>query len=176
MKEYNFGVEQKPVERRELPENPQGGAVKKFFLTLLVIIIAAGLVFGLYGIWNNVYGKIIPKYSPKVWQVVFLTNGQAYFGHVTNVDKHTVTLRNIYYIQVITRPLQTSQPPGVSQQTEQQLTMIKLGNEIHGPVDEMHINRDHVILIENLQSDSKVVDAISRYIEEQKKLQEEKKQ
>ena len=45
--------------------------------------------------------------------------------------------------------------------------LIKLGNEIHGPLDSMLINRDHVVIIEDLKDDSRVVQAINDYINNQ---------
>jgi hypothetical protein len=37
---------------------------------------------------------------------------------------------------------------------------VKLGNEIHGPEQEMQISSSQVIFWENLKNDGKVVDAI----------------
>lgn len=41
--------------------------------------------------------------------------------------------------------------------------LVKLGDELHGPKDEMRINRDQVLLWENLKGDSKVTDAIKNH-------------
>jgi len=41
--------------------------------------------------------------------------------------------------------------------------LIKLGNEIHGPADSMIITKDHILFIEQLKDDSKVVRAIKEY-------------
>ncbi len=109
------------------------------------------------------------------WQAVFLTNGQVYFGKVSKVTGDNVYLRDIYYLQVVNQPLQASQQAGETAEQpaaepaepEQRLTLIKLGNELHGPRDEMIINREHVILMEDLKDDSRVVQAISDYIANQ---------
>ena len=39
----------------------------------------------------------------------------------------------------------------------------KLGQEIHGPEDEMIISKDHVLFYENLKSDGKVSQSIEQY-------------
>jgi hypothetical protein len=52
-------------------------------------------------------------------------------------------------------------------QQQQELTLIKLGNELHGPTDKMTINRDHVLLTEALRNDSRVVQAINQYVKDQ---------
>ena len=41
--------------------------------------------------------------------------------------------------------------------------VVVLGNELHGPQDEMRINYQHVLFIEDLKPDSKVVQAIENY-------------
>jgi hypothetical protein len=83
-------------------------------------------------------------------------------------------LRDIYYLQIITKPLQRSQEGDAAavqqqQQQEQRLTLIKLGNEIHGPKDEMLINRDQVVIMEDLKDDSRVVQAITDYLNQNSK-------
>jgi len=47
------------------------------------------------------------------------------------------------------------------------ITLRKLGNEIHGPVDQMIINSDQILFWENLKDDGQVAQAIERYQEEQ---------
>jgi hypothetical protein len=40
---------------------------------------------------------------------------------------------------------------------------VKLGNEMHGPQDQMFIRNEHVLFVENLKDDSKVVQAIQQH-------------
>lgn len=91
------------------------------------------------------------------WQAVFLTNGQVYFGNVTSITPDTVVLEKIYYLQT-SGPLQAGGVPEA-----QDLALVKLGAELHGPTDAMRINRQHVLFIENLKTDSKVVKAIEQF-------------
>jgi hypothetical protein len=91
------------------------------------------------------------------YQAVFLTNGQAYFGKASNVSGQYIRLENVYYL-VINRPLQ-NQSEGEEQKDGPKYTLMKLGQELHGP-DSMSINRDQVLFIENLKEDSKVMAAI----------------
>jgi len=44
-----------------------------------------------------------------------------------------------------------------------ELSLVKLGNELHGPTDAMHINRDQILFIEDLKDDSNVFQAITNY-------------
>jgi len=92
--------------------------------------------------------------SSRPWQAVFLTNGQAYFGHVARQTLTTVTLRDVYYLEA---------SPGLRQQPGQpspNIALVKLGTEPYGPTDEMRINREHVLFTETLRDDSVVAQAI----------------
>ena len=130
---------------------------------IAVFIVVLGLRY-LPGVVNP-----IAKVSSSQWQGVFLTNGQVYFGKVKSVSGKTLLLEEIYYLQVVEKPLQRTQEGGeTAGQTQQELTLIKLGNEIHGPTDAMTINRDHVLLTVKLKDDSRVVQAIKQYLEDQK--------
>jgi hypothetical protein len=142
------------------PTNASGGFVK---LVVIIVLIALIIVGGLY---------VISKYSRfnvlglsganENWQAVFLTNGQVYFGKVAKEDNNNVVLKDIYYLQV-TQPLQTSGENQAQAKTQNELSLVKLGNELHGPQDEMRINAEHVLFIEDLKSDSRVVKAITNY-------------
>ena len=147
----------------------KGWKVLVVILIIIIIVILGWFAFVTMGKGAGIGGdKIAPVDNS--WQAVFLTNGQVYFGKVKSVGEETLGLSEIYYLQVVTRPLQTSQV-GTNQpaQTQQELTLIKLGNEIHGPQDSMTINRDQILLTEKLKNDSKVVEAINNYLKEQQK-------
>lgn len=106
------------------------------------------------------------------YQAVFLTNGQVYFGKVGFHDSSYVELSDIYYLQV--KPvLQQSEGENNNDNKQQQqeqkteLSLVKLGNELHGPLDRMMINKDQIVFVEDLKDDSKVTDAIVRYKQDQ---------
>jgi hypothetical protein len=94
----------------------------------------------------------VPGQKSEAWQAVFLTNGQAYFGHVARVTPNWLTLRDVHYLQ--TTP---SVQPGA---TTPDIAIMKLGKELHGPEDAMRINREHILFIETLRNDSAVVRTI----------------
>lgn len=140
-----------------------GGKIIAVVAVIVVILIGLFLV-SKYTSWNVLN---INKGNPVAsgWQAVFLSNGQVYFGKVAKQNSETLLLKDIYYLQVAQSP----QPaPEGGQQNQQNLSLVKLGNELHGPKDEMFINMDHVLFTESLKSDSRVVDAIVRYVEEQR--------
>jgi hypothetical protein len=118
-------------------------------IAILVILIAGAVYFWLAS----------DRVKTSGYQAVFLTNGQVYFGKVSGSWCRYVTLTDIYYLQLSKSLQDQSQAANADQQS---LTLVKLGKEIHGPVDTMKINRQQVLFIEDLGVDSKVVQAIQQ--------------
>ena len=131
------------------------------------IVIALVILVYLVVSYTPLNPYLLVKYPPNKWQAVFLSNNQIYFGKVVKMNRKEITLEDIYYLQTVAQPLQRSAGAEGPTQVEQKLTLVKLGSEIHGPEDKMTINRDFVLLIENLKQDSNVVEAIERYLSEQ---------
>ncbi len=120
--------------------------------SILGILAIAGVIWwtlGVYGIlpmgdFPSVLGVLGPK-----WQAVFLTNNQVYFGRLENYNREYTVLKNVYYLQ--------TQQAG---QAFENLNLVKLGSEIHGPEDTIFIPKKQILFWENLRSDSRVVGAI----------------
>lgn len=91
------------------------------------------------------------------YQAVFLTNGQVYFGKLSNANSEYLVLRNVYYLQASDQDLQSND---TKENPNNNLSLVKLGDELHGPEDEMFIEEDKVIFWENLKNDGRVVKAI----------------
>lgn len=125
------------------------------FIVIFVIIIAGiGTVYIIKH--DNKDISLVGVKSDK-YQALFLTNGQVYFGKLAQSDQETIKISDIYYLQI----QQPVQPKEEKQQGETQL--IKLGEELHGPEDEMYIDRDQVLFWENLKDNSQVSEAIKAY-------------
>jgi hypothetical protein len=125
---------------------------------LVVLLLVVGLVawMGMKQMSGGAAGMV----KGDKYQALFLTNGQVYFGKLSNVDDKYVKLTDIYYLQV----QQTVQPAQQQQQNANnanpQVSLAKLGSELHGPEDTMLVNRDQVLFWENIKDDGKVVQAI----------------
>lgn len=153
-------------------EGKSGGGFLKVVVTVLAIVI---VLIGVWFVIDNYTDITLPgmseEVSPSGWQAVFLSNGQVYFGQIKKSNNNEIILTDIYYLQVINQPLQQTQESveaGQEPETQQGLQLAKLGNELHGPKDQMNINRAHVLMTEELKEDSDVVVAIVAYIEKQK--------
>jgi len=133
--------------------------MKKTIIWVLgAIVLAFILVAGMsYLKGGNVMD--VMSSSSGTYQSVFLVNGQVYFGKLSNESGDFMTLRDVYYLQVN----QAIQPAAEGQTQTPDISLVKLGGELHGPTDEMRINSAQVLLIEDLKSDSNVVRAIAEY-------------
>ncbi len=116
----------------------------------LYVAIAALLVVGV------MFGKM-PKVKSSGYQAVFLTNNQVYFGHLENPESRTPVLKDVYYLQS-----NQQQNPQSGSSTQASLSLVKLGNEIHGPEDAMALKADQILFWENLKDNGKVVQAIKQ--------------
>jgi hypothetical protein len=164
-KNVTSDVKVSDTEKMAQPKSKKKGGFFRWLIVLIIVllIILAGLFVVSKVTGWNVLG-IDKGNASGEWQAVFLSNGQVYFGQIKDENTDTIILRDIYYLQV-TRALQP--PEGNVEQQNDELSLVKLGNELHGPEDEMFINRAHVLFIENLKEEGKVVRAIQRYIEEE---------
>ena len=89
-------------------------------------------------------------------QAVFWTNGQVYFGFVAKTDEPLIMIKDVYY-------LKTQDLLKASAEEKKKISLVKLGNELHAPKDEILVNRDQVLFIEKMNTDSKVNQAINNY-------------
>ena len=147
-----------------------GGSWLKGLVTLIVILVIIGggiyLIASYTGIGSGLFN---PNQLSGNWQAVFLSNGQVYFGKVSNAKSKYVELTDAYYFQLKDASTGQSAGEGATIQTNPQapagqnkgeMTLVKLGSELHGPEDKMMINQSQILFIEDLRSDSKVVQAI----------------
>jgi len=89
-------------------------------------------------------------------QAVFLQTGQVYFGDIAELNGQYIDLENIYY-------LQTSSTDATKADTDTNVSLVKLGCELHAPDDRMLINRDQVTFWENLHADGQVAKAVATF-------------
>jgi len=152
--------------------------MKKLF-PLGTILILFVLAYSTY----IVFPSLVKYLSPStVYQAVFLTNGQVYFGKLnqwSTMIGHDLVLTNVYYLQAGDSSKQTPkqlEAPSSAKSTSQlttptptptptapELSLIKLGSELHAPEDKLVINRSSVLFWENLKENGKVVRAITNF-------------
>lgn len=167
-----------PILKKPMPrKKPKGSGWLATILIIIIIVVVALFVLDSTGA-ISLFGSKTEEPVKTVsvtgdWQAVFLTNGQVYFGQLSNAGSAYPELTNIYYLQVQEVPIQPAEPAtdeaGVqpAQQTAQQMVLVKFGTEMHRPQDRMFINNDHILFYENLEADSQVIKAIDDYLNSQ---------
>jgi hypothetical protein len=123
-------------------------------VTMLAFILVLGLVFFSDG--SNESDAI----QTDKYQAVFLDSqdGQVYFGKMSIYNKDMYVLTDIYYVRV-----ENSIQPQGTEEAQPNISLAKLGNELHGPQDVMYISRDKVLYWENLTDEGQVVTAITQF-------------
>jgi hypothetical protein len=138
-----------------------GMVVLLFSATILAAAVIAYLALG--------GGSSKPVLESKsvntgTYQAVFLNGGQVYFGKINTLNNDYLKLSDIYYLRV-NQQVQPNQSTTSSSAND--VSLAKLGCELHGPEDSMVINRSQVIFWENLKEKGKdegqVVTAIAKY-------------
>jgi hypothetical protein len=130
----------------------KGGMKVIAYLVSLLILLA--ILFGVWSVWSGMYETMI-TIDKKTYQAVFLTNDQVYFGKLENLGPNYLLLNDVYYMQI-----QDEDPSKGLKDSGAQVTLIRLGNEVHQPEPSMVISRDQVLYYENLKSNSRVIDSI----------------
>ncbi len=133
-----------------------GGMALLVITTLLIVAVIFALIF--------VKDSSKPEtdlIDTSKYQAVFLNSqdGQVYFGKLGVYNKDLYRLTDIYYVRVNQQVQPGSETP------TQNISLAKLGGELHCPVDQMFITRDQVLYWENIQDDGQVVSAIKDYQE-----------
>jgi hypothetical protein len=128
------------------------GRMVLLLVVALAVLCLARMAYDRYSTWSM---------AKSDYQSVFLTNGQVYFGKMSFRDGWVV-MSDVYYLQV-TEDLQPASADGTPSQPanpQQNIQLVKLGNELHGPQDTMYIDRDKVLFWENMKDDAKVLQSI----------------
>lgn len=158
------GLADMPIANRRNDGGNNNGLLSKVVAIVFGLLCLAGLIW--FANHALAEAKADSAIKSKQYQALFLTNGQVYFGKVSQVDKSYVKVTDIYYLQV----QQTVQPKDSSAAAanNQQVSLAKLGGELHGPEDIMYVSRQQVLFWENLKTDGKVAKAIADYKATQK--------
>lgn len=138
-----------------------GGGKFMRYITGGLLLAVTGLIIAVIFAFATSSPKQESKYvDDDLFQAVFLNNGQVYFGKITTLNNKYLELQNIYYLRVN----QAVQPKSNSAAASNDVSLVKLGCELHGPSDQMIINSDQITFWENLKSDGQVAKAVASYV------------
>lgn len=129
-----------------------GGGVLGLLVLVLVIAVIGSIAF-------SGKSKEAGYVDESKLQAVFLQTGQVYFGKIDpgSLKGNSFVLKDIYYLQ--------TSSTGTTQQTNSNtnVSLVKLGCELHAPYDKMVVNRDQVTFWENLQDNGQVAKAVATF-------------
>jgi hypothetical protein len=125
------------------------------------LISSSVLTVGIEFIGDKIFARI--RY--RGWQAVFLANSQVYFGKISSVTRNDIRLTNIYYLQSNKQGSNAGYPRDID---TDDVTLVKLGEELHGPEDMMTIGRAHIVFTETLKDTAQVVKAIKTFEKDNK--------
>jgi hypothetical protein len=125
------------------------------FLLCIVFLLVAGGIYG-YRAW---WPQSTEAQTSNTFQAIFMQNGQVYFGKITQSDSEYVTLEHVYYIQSASQSSAT-QNAAETQTTGTEISLVRLGSELHAPESKLYINKDHIMFYEDLRPDSQVLKSI----------------
>jgi hypothetical protein len=117
-------------------------------LVLLILVVRTQLFrAGVATLFAPSAAELIDR---NVYQAVFLTGGQVFFGKLQEQGDDYFVLSDVFYLSV-------------PDQAGAQGQLVKRGNELHGPKDPMIIPARDVLFIENMRDDSTVATAIRQF-------------
>lgn len=157
MEEIRFSQSPRGDLPKEAPDKKSGfpNSLKMVLKSLGLVVVLILIVYGIFLVREKLFSKN-NEIRTDAYSAIFLTNGQVYFGRIVANSSKEMVLNNVYY-------LQTNAPQGENALSQSTFSLVKLGNEVHGPTDELFVNRDQIIFYEYLRADSKLVESIRNY-------------
>lgn len=124
-------------------------------ITMTLLISVALLIGGMIFIVSTSRNKSeMDLVDSSKFQAIFLDGGQVYFGKVKSMNNDYLVLNNVFYLRVGEQGQEAA---------NKDVSLSKLGCELHGPQDQMVITRTSISFWENLKDDGQVTKAIAEF-------------
>jgi hypothetical protein len=151
------------------PSKPKASKVKKYawyrvgvtVAVAAVVVLLVGITLLIYANNHDTKDTESSYIKNSKLQAVFLETGQVYFGNIKTLNNNFMVLDNIFYLQTSGSGSSTTSTTGSTSGSN--VSLVKLGCELHMPYDQMVINRSQVTFWENLQSNGQVAKAVATY-------------
>lgn len=128
-----------------------------WLILIVIVVVIAWLALRPKGSGEKpASGGILPpavSLSKSGFQAVVMDNDQIYVGKVEDPNDQFVKVNEAYRLIA-----SQSQDKGSTD-----LKVIKLEEGIHGPTNTIFINRDHIAIVEDLRSNSPLIEIIKNY-------------
>lgn len=113
----------------------------------LLVVLVGTLTIGPF-----ISDRMLQSVDTTKYQVVYLANGQVYFGKLQNTRGDYLVIRGAYTAQDVKST--------TAENTTNQTTLLKVSEQVYGPDDSIAIKSSQVLFWQNLRDDSRVVQAI----------------
>ncbi len=135
-------------------QQPKKQTNKSWLMITLVVIIVilAGAIY-----WLN-QGKFAKEHK---LQAVFLDSNQVYFARIVKEDSLNLYLDDVYYLDSQQQVVPATEEGGEDQVVNVPV-LIKRGSEVHKPTGLLVINREKVVSVEAIGTDSDIMKEIER--------------
>jgi len=124
---------------------------------ILAVTALVVSVVGVVWLMQQLYQANLQRIDTSKYQVVYLVNGQAYFGKLQNTSGDFLVLKSPYIAQSVENTDKNSTSGVGATQT----TILKVTDQVYGPDDSIAIKSSQVAFWQNLRDDSKVTKAVN---------------
>lgn len=120
-------------------------------LVVLLIVVGTGLIMSLGASAFGAFGSPAEqlRIDEDTYQAVHLSDGRVLFGQLDVIDRHNLSLNNVYYVEDTSEDLKVNEA-----------TLVKHETKPYGPEGSVVINRDQVLFWENLKDTGLVTETI----------------
>ena len=152
-KTYNTKNTKQDLQKISQPiNNSKTENIYKKFVFILAFALICVVVYFLF--FNNLKNNNIEKIAENKtnnWYSIELSNNETYYGQIEDIKADPIIVKNVYY---------NYDQSNKEENKNNNLRLIKKGKETYGPDGTMNIVRSHVLYMEPLSADSKVLQAI----------------
>lgn len=139
-------------------QRPQKQIINETVLRKLIwIILFIVLIFLAYILFLKPDNAEVAEKKSEIWYQLKLVNGEIYYGQIENISSDPIVVNKVYYNY--DQQKEGTETIGGSGS----LRLVKKGKETYGPNGSMNIVRNQVLYMEELKSESKVLQAILEY-------------
>jgi flagellar basal body-associated protein FliL len=155
-------MERGNMESNHIPSQHAGNHMSKLSKSnqslrrlIVAIVVVLVIVIGALVALSMLRGE---RPASDRYQAVFLDNGQVFFGKLKNTDGKYLRLEKAFYTKKQDLPADATAEQKAA--TANNVSLIKVGDEVYGPESNINIRAEQVLFWQDLRSDSKVAKAI----------------
>lgn len=141
-------------------------SLRRFLVPIAIAVTVFVVVVGGFFAWSKMNTNLGIAIDETKYQAVFFTNGQVYFGKLQYLNSESMKLTEVFYLQAPATAQADPENPQATTSDQNNVQLIKLGEEVHGPEDSMIISKQQVLFYENLKPEGKVAQSIEKFKKE----------